>query len=78
MGVFGKQKGGTDAQLGCLQVVVVLMFLIAIILYRSILSIVISKSNLSFFIFSVRVDALNECKVTEVLLEPFNNRPTNR
>ncbi|XP_077578199.1 anoctamin-7 isoform X2 [Stigmatopora nigra] len=41
---------------GCMiivtMVVVVLMFLIAIILYRSILSIIISKSNLSFFIFS--------------------------
>nr|XP_057935307.1 anoctamin-7 [Doryrhamphus excisus]XP_057935308.1 anoctamin-7 [Doryrhamphus excisus] len=42
----------TGCMIMIIMVVVVLMFLIAIILYRSILSIVISKANYSFFIFS--------------------------
>ncbi|XP_051933320.1 anoctamin-7 [Hippocampus zosterae] len=52
---FPEKKRFNRVLTGCMiivvMVVVVLMFLIAIILYRSILSIVISKSNLSFFIF---------------------------
>ncbi|XP_057695968.1 anoctamin-7 [Corythoichthys intestinalis] len=53
---FPKKTRFNRVLTGCMiivtMVVVVLMFLIAIILYRSILSIVISKSNMSFFIFS--------------------------
>ncbi|XP_061639014.1 anoctamin-7 isoform X1 [Phyllopteryx taeniolatus] len=53
---FPEKKRFNRVLTGCMiliiMVVVVLMFLIAIILYRSILSIVISKSNFSFFIFS--------------------------
>ncbi|XP_077396596.1 anoctamin-7 isoform X2 [Festucalex cinctus] len=53
---FPKKKRLNRVLTGCMiiviMVVVVLMFLIAIILYRSILSIIISKSKVSFFIFS--------------------------
>ncbi|KAM9813117.1 anoctamin-7 isoform X2 [Syngnathus typhle] len=53
---FPEKKRFNRVLTGCMiivvMVLVVLMFLIAIILYRSILSIVISKSKLSFFIFS--------------------------